>query len=234
VVKVRTYGALMGALLTIASVETAEAAECKCAPEAPKHQAAQPTPRPAARSYDNGRAYAQSGYDYRSSSRVTETFVRRAAVAAPAMVRPAPMMAPPMAYDDGFRVAPNDERVRYFRDEKVVYGPMAYAPPPQAYYPPPDDGYGPPPFDPQDGFETGYDLTYDTGGVGYSGGFGGGGGRFGGMGGPMRAYLNDPNASGSDVPPNGGGVNLPPGYGPYYNGGWQGPPVPTSGGLGRK
>lgn len=31
-------------------------------------------------------------------------------------------------------------------------------------------------------------------------------------------------------PPNGGGVNLPGGYGPTYRGVWQGPVVPTQGG----
>ena len=50
----------------------------------------------------------------------------------------------------------------------------------------------------------------------------------------MTAYIYGGSAGGSDAPPNGGGVNLPPGYGPYYNGGWQGQPVPTSGGLNRK
>ena len=52
------------------------------------------------------------------------------------------------------------------------------------------------------------------------------GGGYGGT-----AYLYTNQGGGSDVPPNGGGVGLPGGYGPNYRGVWQGPVVPTRGGL---
>lgn len=221
-VKVRTYGALMGALLTIAGVESAEAAECNCIPTPPKHAAVRPVPHVVHRTQNDGKAYAQSWYDYRSAGRVTEAFVRHApVVAAPAIIRP-PLVAPPVVRDDGFRVAPNDASIRFYRDERVIYVPtVAYPPPPAAYYPPPAPPpayYGPPP-----SYGT-YDQSYFSGGVGYGAGADGGGGGYGGV-------VTLANGGDQDAPPNGGGVNLPPGYGPGYMGGWQGPLVPTRGGL---
>ena len=218
-VKVRTYGALMGALLTIAGVESAQAAECNCIPTPPKHAAVRPAPHAEHRARDESKSYAQSWYDYRSAGRVTESFVRHAPVAAPAIVHP--MAAPPMVRDDGFRVAPNDARIRFYRDEKVIYVPtVAYPPPPAAYYPPP-----PPPayYGSAPAYGT-YDQSYFNGGVGYGADADGGGGGYGGV-------LTFANGGGQDVPPNGGGVNLPPGYGPGFMGGFQGQPVPTRGGL---
>jgi hypothetical protein len=226
VVKVRTYGALMGALLTIAGVESAEAAECNCIPTPPKHAAVHPAPRPAPHMVhraDEGRAYAQSWYDYHSASRVTESFVRHApVVVAPAIVRP--IAPPPVVRDDGFRVAPNDARIRFYRDERVIYVPtVAYPPPPPpaAYYPPPPPPpayYGPAPT------YGSYDQSYFSGGVGYGEAGGGAGGGYGGV-------VTLANGGDQDAPPNGGGENIPPGYGPNYLGQWQGPTVPTRGGL---
>ena len=212
-VKVRSYGALMGALLTIAGVESAEAAECNCIPAPPKHAAVHPGPHVVHRARNAGEAYAQSGYDYRSASRVTEAFVRHAP--APAIVPP--MAAPPVVRDDGFRVAPNDAQIRFYRDERVIYVPTAAYPPPAAYYPPPPPSYYPPPV-----YGT-YDQSYFSGGVGYGDEAGGGGG--------MGGVVTLANGGDQDSPPNGGGVNLPAGYGPGYMGGWQGQPVPTRGGL---
>jgi hypothetical protein len=155
-------GAAISALLLIAGVPTAEAANCKCAS-----------------SYRNdGRAYAQSWYDYRSSSRVTESF----------------------GYDDGFRPAPDDARL----------------PPPPAYYPPPP-------------VEGSYDNDNFSGGVGY--GAPDAGYAYGYGYGYAVHYANGDNRN---LPSNGGGVNLPPGYGPTYRGVWQGARVPTRGGLGVK
>src|ERR1700733_914647 len=115
----------MGALLTITSVEAAEAAppapSCvpapqACAPAKPVvHRA------PVHLSDDNGLAYAQSGYNYRSASRVTEAFVHT----------PAPA-----------RVAPNDAHIPFYRDEREVIVPGAVYP--QSYYQP-SSYYAPPP-----------------------------------------------------------------------------------------
>jgi hypothetical protein len=217
VVKVRSYGALMGALLTIAGVESAEAAECNCIPAPAKHAA--PAPHVVHHARNEGEAYAQSWYDYHSASRVTEAFVHHApVVVAPPIVRP----LPPVVRDDGFRVAPGDARIRFYRDERVIYVPTVAYPPPQAsYYPPPPPPpayYGPGPA------EGSYDQSYFSGGVGYGAGADGGGGGYGGV-------VTLANGGDQDAPPNGGGVNLPPGYGPGYMGGWQGQPVPTRGGL---
>jgi len=219
VVKVRSYGALMGALLTIAGVESAEAAECNCIPAPPKHAAAHPAPHIVHRARNDGEAYAQSWYDYHSASRVTEAFVRHAPVA----VAPPAIIHPPLVRDDGFRVAPADARIRFYRDERVIYVPtVAYPPPPPAaYYPPPPPPpvyYGPPPA------YGSYDQSSFNGGVGYGAGADGGGGGYGGV-------VTLANGGDQDAPPNGGGENIPSGYGPGYMGGWQGPPVPTRGGL---
>ena len=237
-VKVRSYGALMGALLTIAGAETAEAAECKCIPTpAPKHHvASRPAPRAEQRKYDDSASYAQSGYDYRSSSRVTESFVRHAAAPAPLVM---PTVPPPMVarHDDGFRVAPADARIRFYRDEKVIYVPTAAYPPPayypvpQPYYPPPQQqsyyqggqGYGQAAYG--ELMDGDYDQDSFSGGVGYGAGADAGGG-----GGGMTAYLYN-GQGGSDAPPNGGGTNLPSSYGPGYLNAWQGNGVPTRGGL---
>ena len=203
VVKVRTYGALMGALLTISSVEAAEAATCTCLDKSPQ-QAATVRHAPARsvrRSYGADAEYAQSHYDYRSSSRVSEVFVGR----------------PAEREDDGWRVAPNDAHIRFHRDERVVYAPAAVYPPPYPpvyYYPAPAPGVA-------------LDERGLYGGVGYGGmpGGGGGGGGYGG-----QAFLYGGQTGGQDAPPNGGGVNLPGGYGPTYRGVWQGPVIPTQGG----
>jgi hypothetical protein len=169
VVKVCAYGALMGALLMIVGAEPAAAADCK---GASKHHVMACHGH---RDRDHGRAYAQSRYDYRSASRVTESFF----------------------HDDGFRVAPQ--------------APL----PLQDYYPPlPRD-------------ERYYDDGALSGGVGY-GASADGSGYGGGYGGVVTFA----NGGYGNPPPNGGGVNLPPGYGPDYRGRWQGPPVPTRGGLG--
>ena len=223
-VKVRTYGALMGALLTIAGVESAEAADCNCIPISPKHATVRPAPHVVHRARDEGKAYAQSWYDYHSAGRVTEEFVRHA----PSIH---PMAPPPVVRDDGFRVAPNDARIRFYRDEKVIYVPtVAYPPPPHAYYPPhPPAAYYPPPppptyYGPAPAYGE-FDQSYFSGGVGYGADAGGGGG--GGLGGVVTFA----NGGGADVPPNGGGVVLPPGFGPGFMDGFQGQPVPTRGGL---
>jgi len=223
VVKVRSYGALMGALLTIAGVESAEAAECNCIPAPPKHAAAHPAPAPHVvhHARNDGEAYAQSWYDYHSASRVTESFVRHApVVVAPVIVRP-PQSLPPVVRDDGFRVAPADARIRFYRDERVIYVPTVAYPPPQAgYYPPPPPPpayYGPAPA------EGSYDQSSFNGGVGYGDPAGGGGG-YGGV-------VTLANGGDQDAPPNGGGENIPPGYGPGFMGGFQGQPIPTRGGL---
>ena len=117
VVKVRTYGALMGALLTISTVEAAEAATCDCVAKPPQHHAATVRHAPAhivTHKPDAGAEYAQSYYDYRSASRVGEVFVRRRACG---------------SADDGWRVAPNDAHIRFYHDERVVYGPGVYPQP---------------------------------------------------------------------------------------------------------
>jgi hypothetical protein len=235
VVKVRSYGALMGALLTISSVEAAEAATCPCAPVAPpppsKHAAVTKAPAPAqhAARDDNGLGYAQSYYNYRSASRVTEQFVRNAPVATPA---PAPV-ARPMVQDDGWRVAPNDAHIHFYNDQREVivpgaaypqsyyappgaYAPMAYAYPPSGYgYPPPEDA------------SVDLDAKYFNGGVGGEAMMGGGGG--GGGGGGTAFIVN--NGGATDEAPNGGGENIPGGYGPSFQGVWQGPVNPKRGGL---
>jgi hypothetical protein len=214
VVKVRTYGALMGALLTISTVEAAEAATCDCVAKPPQHKAATLRHAPAhivKHNPDAGAEYARSYYDYRSSSHVGEVFFRPA----------------PVARDDGWRVAPNDAHIRFYHDERVVYGPGVYPQPPepaypQSYYPQPD--YPPQAYYPSPASDIQLsNQDVGNGGVGYGGPPGGGGG-----GGPAFLYMGQ--SGGSDVPPNGGGVNLPGGYGPTYRGVWQGPVVPTQGG----
>ena len=204
--KVRRYGALMGALLTISSVEAADAAACDnvCKPV----QQGATVRRARVIHRDAGADYAQSYYDYRSASRVTEAFVRRA--------------APRQARDDGFRAAPNDARIRFFRDPRAAYAPaMAYPQPyPSAYYSAPPPAYYPAP---QEGVDV--DQQGFNGGVGGMEGPGGGGG-YGG-----QAFLYMGQGGNTDEPSNGGGVSLPPGYGPDFRGVWQGPVNPTRGGL---
>jgi hypothetical protein len=216
VVKVRTYGALMGALLTISSVEAAEAATCDCIAKPPKHHAVTLRHAPAHIVHHVSGAdaeYAQSYYNYNSSSQVGEVFVRN---------EPAP---PPMMRQESWQVAPNDAHIRFYHDERVVYGPSVYpAPYPQSYYPqpayPPAYYYPPAP-------GVSLDNNGWGGGVGYgmADGGGGGGGGYGG-----QAFLYTGQSGGQAEPANGGGVNLPSGYGPDYHGVWQGPVVPTAGG----
>jgi hypothetical protein len=203
VVKVRSYGVLMGALLTISSVEAADAATCdnvcKPSPQAMAHHAR----ARALHRRDAGREYAQSFYDYHSASRVTEEFVHRA-----------------RGREDGFRVAPNDARMRFFRAH-AGHGPAMtyhrlysssanYAPP--AYYPPQEGAE----LD-QQGFNGG--VGGDMEGPGVGGGYGG------------QVFLHTGQGKGSDEPANSGGVRLPSGYGPDYHGVRQGPLNPTRGGL---
>ena len=77
VVKVATYGALMGALLAISAVETAQAARLHHGVQgAAPYQGGAPCPGACDSSAPAGAAYAQSCYDYRSSSHVGEVFVR--------------------------------------------------------------------------------------------------------------------------------------------------------------
>ena len=198
---------------------------------------------------DNGLAYAQSYYNYRSTSRVTEAFVRSAP---PPVVRPAPVPAPapmtqsPWLQDQGWNVAPNDAHIHFYDEREVIvpaysqnYGPPAYAPTSYngggyfqgggysqgggGYYQSPPMGYGYP------GPQAGIDIEDKgfTGGVGYETAMGGGNG--GGGGGGSAFIVNSGGAS--DEPPNGGGVNTPAGYGPTYRGVWQGPTLPSRGGL---
>jgi hypothetical protein len=138
-----------------------------------------------------------------------------------------------MARDDGWRVAPNDAHIHFYRDEREVmvpgaayqqsynvpngyapggYAPMAYAYPPQ--YPPQDS-------------DIDLDAKYFTGGVGGQATMGGGGG--GGGGGGTAFIVN--NGGATDEAPNGGGESIPGGYGPTYRGGFQGMVPPTRGGL---
>ena len=151
------------------------------------------------------------------------------------VVRHAPADGGPVARDEGWRAARDDAHLRFYRDYRAVIVPGAaypqsyyqqppayYAPPP-AYYAP-SSYYGPPPvYTPQDGLDI--EQQGFNGGVGAMNGPGGGGGGGG------TAYLYMNNGGGSDVPPNGGGVSLPGGYGPTYQGVWQGPTVPTRGGI---
>ena len=215
VVKVRTYGALMGALLTISSVEAAEAATCDCIVKPPKHHAVTLRHAPAHIVHHASGAdaeYAQSYYNYNSSSRIGEVFVRSA---------PAPVMQ-----QQNWQVAPNDAHIRFYHDERVVYGPAVYPQPyysqpaPQPYYPPPAYYYPPAP-------GVSLDDKGWGGGVGYgmADGGGGGGGGYGG-----QAFLYTGQSGGQDAPANGGGVNLPAGYGPTYRGSWNGQGTPTQGG----
>jgi hypothetical protein len=203
-VKVRTYGALMGALLAISSVEPAEAVTCDCFAKPPHHAVTlRHAPAHIVRHVRGADAeYAQSYYNYNSSSRVSEVFVRS---------EPAPVMR-----DEGWQMAPDDAHIRFYHDERVVYGPGVY---PQPYYrqPVPQPYYPPAPGVSLD--NKGWD-----GGVGYDGTADGGGGGYG------QAFLYGGQAGGQAEPANGGGVNLPSGYGPDYHGNWQGPVVPTAGG----
>jgi hypothetical protein len=203
-VKVATYGALMGALLAISAVETAEAADCTYVCKAPPHvKAVHHAPARMIRRSAEA-SYAQSFYDYRSSSHVGEVFVR---------TLPAPIAMIP---NDGFQVAPNDAHIRFVREEKVVYVPVAAYPQPYppAYYPQPLPGVS---LD-----ERQFNIG-GGGGVGYAAEGGGGGGGGGGF-----IYSGQTE---QDVPPNGGGVNLPAGYGPSYLNAWQSGNAPARGGL---
>jgi hypothetical protein len=209
VVKVRTYGALMGALLTISSVEAAEAATCDCIAKPPQHHAVTLRHAPAHIVHHVTGAdaeYAQSYYNYNSSSHVGEVFVRS---------EPAPVMR-----DEGWQAAPNDAHIRFYHDERVVYGPGIY---PQPYYSQP----GPQPYYPPAYYPAPPGLSLDNkgwgGGVGY--GMADGGGGYGG-----QAFIYGGQGGGQAEPANGGGVNLPGGYGPDYHGNWQGSVVPTAGG----
>jgi hypothetical protein len=211
VVKVRTYGALMGALLTISAIDTAEAATCTCVDRAPRHHVVIERQVPAhiyhqAYDTDTDLEYAQSYYDYHSTSRVGEVFIGRPVEETPP--------------DDGWRVAPHDAHIRFYRDERVIYVPVApYSRPyPHAYYPP---AYYPLP---PHGIQL-YDESFE-GGVGASAEAGAyaGGSSYG------QNFVYGGQGSGAALPPNGGGVALPGGYGPTYRGGWQGPVVPTMGG----
>ena len=210
--KVRTYGALMGALLTISSVEAAEAATCDCIAKPPQHRAVTLRHAPAHIVHHASGAdaeYAQSYYNYNSSSHVGEVFVRS---------EPAPVM-----HDQGWQMAPNDAHIRFYHDERVVYGPGVY---PQPYYqqPAPQPYYPPAYYYPAAPGVSLEDKGWG-GGVGYGMADGGGGGGGGG-----QAFLYGGQTGGQDEPANRGGVNLPGGYGPDYHGKWQGPLVPTAGG----
>jgi hypothetical protein len=208
VVKVRTYGALMGALLTISSVEAAEAATCDCIAKPLQHRTLRHAPAHIVHHVSGADAeYAQSYYNYNSSSHVGEVFVRS---------EPAPVMR-----DEGWQAAPNDAHIRFYHDERVVYGPGVY---PQPYYPQPQPYYPPAYYPAAPGVSL--DNKGWGGGVGYGMADGGGGG--GGYGG--QAFLYGGQGGGQAEPANGGGVNLPGGYGPDYHGNWQGPAVPTAGG----
>jgi hypothetical protein len=192
----------MGALLAISAVETANADDCTMVCKAP-HKIVHHAPAHVIHR-SSGASYAQPFYDYRASGRVGEVFVRNA--------------PPAMAYgDDGFRVAPNDAHIRFVREEKVVYVPVAAYPapygPPPAYYPQPLPGIS---LD---------DRQFNVGG---GGGVGYGVENNGGGGGGGFIYSGQTN---QDVPPNGGGVNLPAGYGPSYTNAWQDGRAPTRGGL---
>jgi hypothetical protein len=207
VVKVRTYGALMGALLTISSVEAAEAATCDCIAAPPQHHVTlRHAPAHIVHHVRGADAeYAQSYYNYNSSSHVGDVFVRS---------EPAPVMQ-----DEGWQMAPNDAHIRFYHDERVVYGPGVY---PQPYYPPPQSyppAYYYPPAPGVSLDNKGWD-----GGVGYGMADGGGGG-YGG-----QAFIYGGQAGGQNEPANGGGVNLPGGYGPTYRGTWNGQGTPTQGG----
>jgi hypothetical protein len=225
VVKVLTYGALMGALLTISSVEAAQAADCECIVK-PRHHAVTVRHAPAHIIHHASGAdaeYAQSYYNYNSTSHVGEIFVHNEA--APVMYGPAPILY------EGWQVAPNDAHIRFYHDDRVVYGPGVYpAPPPppvyyqQSYYGPPAYYYPPAP-------GVALDNNGWGGGVGYGMADGGGGGGGGGYGG--QAFLYTGQGGGQAEPANRGGVNLPSGYGPDYHGNWQGPVVPTAGGGAR-
>ena len=204
--KVATYGALMGALLAISAAETAQADDCTTVCKAPPHARVVHHAPARVIHRTGGAAYAQYGYDYRSSSHVGEVFVRNA---------PAPI-----AYaDDGFRVAPNDAQIRFVREEKVIYVPIAAYPAP--YPPPPPAYYYPQPL-------PGISLDERQFNIGGGGGVGYGGEQGGGGGGGGFIYSGQTN---QDVPPNGGGVNLPAGYGPGYMNAWQSGNAPTRGGL---
>ena len=212
--KVRTYGALMGALLTISSVEAAEAATCDCIAKPPQHRAVTLRHAPAHIVHHASGAdaeYAQSYYNYNSSSHVGEVFVRS---------EPAPVM-----HDEGWQLAPNDAHIRFYHDERVVYGPGVY---PQPYYqqPAPQPYYPPAYYYPAAPGVSLEDKGWG-GGVGYGMADGGGGGGGG------QAFLYGGQTGGQAEPANRGGVNLPGGYGPDYHGNWQGPVVPTAGGGAR-
>ena len=108
---VRGYGVLLGAFLSISSMEAADAATCDnvCKPS-PHASVVHHARAHAVHRADDGVAYAQSYYDYHSASRVTEEFIRRRA------------FFPPRRYD-GFRVAPNDARIRFFRAHAAMARP---------------------------------------------------------------------------------------------------------------
>jgi hypothetical protein len=201
VVKVRSYGVLLGAFLSISSMEAADAATCDNVCKPSPHAMAHHARARVLHRRDSGTEYAQSFYDYHSASRVTEEFVHRA-----------------RGRENGFRVAPNDARIRFFRAH-AGHGPaMTY----RRLYP--STNYAPPAYHPpQAGAEL--DQQGFNGGVGDMEGSGVGGG-YGG-----QAFLHTGQSRGSDEPANGGGVRPPSGYGPDYHGVWQGPVNPTRGGL---
>jgi len=112
----------MGALLTISSVEAAEAATCDCIAKPPQHRAVALRHAPAHIIHPITGAdaeYAQSYYNYNSSSHVGEVFIRSG--------------YSPVMRDEGGQPAPNDAHIPIYHDERVVYGPGVY---PQPYYPP--------------------------------------------------------------------------------------------------
>lgn len=184
--KLGSCAALMGALMAISSVDATTTGSEPPHPTA-RPDAAKNAPRPTATNRG-------SFYDYNAAKPVSEHLIGADVLA---------------RRDDGWRAAPNDARLGFFRGRRAGYAPMIYPYPPSGSY------YSRP----------GVELDQQ----GFNGGVGGmeaGGGGYGG-----QAYLYSGQGGGSAAPSNGGGVNLPPGYGPTYRGVWQGPVNPTRGGL---
>lgn len=210
--KVRFPGVLLSALLVTSAIGLSQAA-CQ--------------PKPS----DNGaRASAQiappAARPPQSSANTPKPAARPAAPRRTRAARPAGEEYAQSYYDyrsasrviERFSFEPRFRRpVRFYRDR--FYGPRdprRYGAPGSEYPPPPLPPAYPPP---RPG--TRLDRGNFNGGVGDTGAGSGYGGQ---------AYLYNRGA-GSAVPSNGGGVNLPPGYGPDYHGVPQGPLPPSRGGL---
>jgi hypothetical protein len=208
-VRVRFPGVLMSVLLVISAIGLSEAA---CQPKPPDNgarasaQIAPPAARPPQSSANTPKPAPRPAPARRAARPAGEEYAQSYYD-----YRSASRVIERFSFEPRFR-----RPVRFDRDR--FYGPRY----PRRYYAPGSGYPPPPPAYSQPRPDTRLDRREFNGGVGDTGAGSGYGGQ---------AYLYPNQSGGSAMPSNGGGVNLPPGYGPDYRGAPQGPLPPTRGGL---